>query len=98
MLPSLEGTGSATLLSSLQINHTNVNFIINKLCTIRSVVPNWLCTPVFVDIFLKQSMTSLIKYITILLVIWFLSVLSKYIFETILYSRKFVGVARVLTF
>ena len=72
----------------------------NKLCTITSAIPGWLCTPVFVVIiiFLKQSMTSLIKYITILLVIWFLSILSKYIFETVLYSRKFVGVARVRTF
>ena len=70
----------------------------NKLCTITSVIPSWLCIPVFVDIFLKQSMTSLIKYFTILLVIWFLSILSKYIFETILYSRKFVGMAHVQTF
>jgi uncharacterized membrane protein YwzB len=70
----------------------------NKLCTITSVIRNWLCTPVYVDIFLKQSMTSLAKYITILLVICLLSLLSKYIVETILYSRKFVGVEYVRTF
>lgn len=74
-------------------------FVMNKLCTITSVILSWLCTPVFVYIiFLKWSMTSLLNYITILLVIWFLSILSKCIFETVLYSRKFVGVARVQTF
>lgn len=74
-------------------------FVMNKLCTITSVILSWLCIPVFVFIiFLKQSVTSLLKYITILLVIWFLSILSKCVFETVLYSRKFVGVARVRTF
>lgn len=37
-------------------------------------------------------------YITILLVIWFLFILSKYLFETVLYARKFFGVAHVPTF
>ena len=78
--------------------HTIMNFIMNKLCTIATVIPSRLCTPVFVDFFFKHGMTCFIQYITILLAICFLSILSKYTFETVLYSRKFVGVAYVQTF